>query len=507
MEEKDLVCWNSLIDGYARCGEIEVARQLFDVMPERDCVSWTVLVDGFSKSGKVEAAREIFNQMPEKTRVTWNAMIDGYMKAGDVLSAERLFDEMESRDVVTWNSMITGYDYNERFEEAICTFRTMLGEGFIPNHATLVGALSATSGLASLCNGRWMHSYIVKNEYDLDGVLGTSLIEMYSKCGSIDGALDVFRSISRKKLGHWTAIIVGQGMHGMANHALQLFVEMRKAGITPTAITFIGVLNACNHAGLVDHGRRYFDMMVREFGIEPMIEHYGCFVDILCRAGRLKEAKYVINTMPVKPNQFIWMSLLSGSRNQGNLKMGEYAAKHIIETAPETIGCYIVLSNMYAASGMWNKVAEVREMMRKMGFKKDPGCSSIEHKGVLHQFTVGDKSHPQTDKIFLKLTEMGEKLKSAGHVPDTSQVLLCIDTEAEKEAELQNHSERLAIAFGLINVEAGSPIRIMKNLRVCNDCHSVGKLLSSIYDREIIVRDNSRFHHFKNGSCSCNDFW
>ncbi|KAI6697611.1 hypothetical protein NL676_017730 [Syzygium grande] len=507
MDDKDLVCWNALIDGYARCGEIEPALEVFDEMPERDSFSWTVLVDGLSKCGKVEAAREIFEKMPIRSLVTWNAMINGYMKSGDFNSARDLFEEMRTRDLITWNSMIAGYDLNGRFEEALDMFNSLIKEGFIPNHATLVSALSSVSGLATLGTGSCIHSYMVKNEHPLDGVLGTLLIEMYSKCGSIESALAIFHSTSKKKLGHWTAIIVGLGMHGMASPALQLFAEMRKAGIKPNAITFVGVINACNHAGLVDHGRHYFEMMEKEYGIKPTMEHYGCLVDLLCRAGRVKEAKYVINAMPMKPNKVMWMSLLSGSRIQGNQKVGEYAARHLIDLAPETIGCYIVLSNIYAAAGQWDKVSQVREMVKKKGIRKEPGCSSIEHKGMLHEFLVGDKSHPQMEQIYSKLSEMRERLKLAGHVPDTSQVLLCIEEEEEKEAELENHSERLAIAFGLINVHPGSPIRIMKNLRVCNDCHSVTKLLSRIYDREIIVRDNSRFHHFKSGSCSCNDFW
>jgi hypothetical protein len=209
----------------------------------------------------------------------------------------------------------------------------------------------------------------------------------------------------------------------------------------------------------------------------------------------------------MKPNKIIWMSLLSGARIHGNVEIGDYAAQRLIEVSPDTIGCYVVLSNMYAAANQWEKVAQVREMMKKRGIKKDPGCSSIEHRGMLHEFIVGDKSHPQTKEIYSKLSEVREKLKSVGHVPDTSQVLLCLEEEKEKEVELENHSERLAIAFGLINLEPRSPIRIIKNLRVCNDCHSVTKLLSKIYNREIVVRDNSRFHHFTNGSCSCKDFW
>lgn len=187
--------------------------------------------------------------------------------------------------------------------------------------------------------------------------------------------------------------------------------------------------------------------------------------------------------------------------------MGEYAAHHLIDLAPDTTGCYVILSNMYAAAGLWEKVRQVREMMKRKGIRKDPGCSSIEHQGSIHEFIVGDKSHPQTEEIYIKLCEMKEKLNVVGHVPDTTQVLLCLEEDNEKEAELETHSERLAIAFGLLNIKHGSPIRIIKNLRICNDCHAVAKLVSHIYNHEIIIRDGSRFHHFKSGSCSCKDFW
>ncbi|TYG62122.1 hypothetical protein ES288_D07G202800v1 [Gossypium darwinii] len=479
MDEKDLVSWNSLLDGYARCGEVKAAMKVFDEMPEKDCFSWTVLIYGLAKCGE--------------ELVSWNTMINGYMKAGDTNSACKLFDQMPTRNLITWNSMIGGFKLNLRFLEALEMFERMLEEEFRPTHATLVSVISAVSGLASLGTGRLIHSYIVKNGIELDGVVGTVMIEMYSKCGGIDSAVTVFRTISHKKLGHWTAIIVGLSIHGMADHALKLFLEMRRIGVKPNAITFVGVLNACSHVGLINDGHKYFNMMINEYGIKPAIEHYG--------------SKDIIEEMPMRPNKVIWMTLLSGARNHRNTKIGEYAAQHLIELAPETTGGYVVLSNMYAVAGEWEKASEVREMMKKRGLRKDSGCSSIEHKGVVHNFIVGDKSHPQTKEIYSKLAEMREKLKLAGHVPDTSQVLLYIEEEEEKEAELENHSERLAIAFGLINTEAGCPIRIMKNLRVCSDCHSVTKLLSKIYRREIIVRDNSRFHHFKDGLCSCKDFW
>lgn len=507
MVEKDLVSWNSLMDGYVKCGEIELAVELFNQMPDKDTFSWTMLVDGLSKSGKVKDAREVFDKMPSRNLASWNAMINGYMKTGDFKAARRLFAEMEGRDIITWNSMIGGLESNGKYKEALVLFKKMLNACITPNQVTLVSILSAISGLAALSKGRWVHSYLAKTGYNIEGVLGTSLIEMYCKCGSVESALAVFHSVQKKKLGHWTALIVGLGTHGLTKNVFELFQEMLANGVKPNAITFIGVLNACNHAGLVRNGRRYFDMMLKEYGIEPTVEHYGCLVDILCRAGHLEEAKEMIEKMPMTPNKVIWMSLLSGSKNHKNVEIGEYAAQRVIEVAPETIGCYVLLSNIYAAAGQWDKVSMVREMMRKRGVKKDPGCSAIEHKGVVHEFVVGDKSHYQSNDIYSKLDEMRGKLECSGHIPDTTQVLLCIEGQKDKEAELESHSERLAIAFGLINVGSGSPIRIVKNLRVCNDCHSVTKLLSKIYDREIIVRDNSRFHHFKNGMCSCKDYW
>ncbi|KAK8504182.1 hypothetical protein V6N13_062541 [Hibiscus sabdariffa] len=507
MGEKDLVLWNSLLSGYGRCGEVKAAMKVFDEMPEKDCFSWTILIDGLAKCGDIETAREIFEGMPNRNLVSWNTMINGYMKAGDVNSASKLFDRMPTRNLITWNSMIGGFESNLHFLEALEMYCRMLEEEFRPTHATLVSVISAVSGLASLGKGRSIHSYIVKNGIELDGVVGTVLIEMYSKCGGIDSAVTVFETIRHKKLGHWTAIIVGLSIHGMAEHALKLFREMIRIGMKPNAVTFVGVLNACSHAGLINDGRGYFNMMINEYGVKPTIEHYGCLVDVFCRAGHLEEAKNIIREMPMRPNNVIWMTLLNGARKHGNVKVGEYAAQHLIELAPETIGGYVVLSNMYAVAGEWDKVSKVREMMKKRGLRKEPGCSSIEHKGVVHKFIVGDKSHPHRKEIYSKLSEMREKLKMAGHVPDTSQVLLNIEEEEVREAELENHSERLAIAFGLINIAAGSPIRIMKNLRVCSDCHSVTKLLSKLYSCEIIVRDNSRFHHFKNGLCSCKDFW
>lgn len=443
---RDLVTWNSMIDGYARSGQMDVARRLFDQMPERDLFSWTSLINGYSKCGEATVAREIFEQMPERNVVSCNAMIDGYMKNGDFEFARELFDRMPVKNVVSWNTLITGFDKNGHFKEAIAVYDEMLAAGIVPNMVTLVSVLSAVSGLALLERGRSIHSYIKQNGFRLDGVLGTCLIDMYSKCGSIKSALSVFRQIHRKKLGHWTAMIMGLGMHGMANDAIELFTEMQRVGIRPHSIAFVGVLNACSHAGMVDEGHRYFDLMSKEYGIEPTVEHYGCLVDLLCRVGRLEEVRDVIDRMPMRPNEIIWMSLLSGCRKYGKVELGEFAAKCAIELAPEATGCYVLLSNIYAAAGLWDNVSKLRELMKERGVRKDPGSSMVELGGMVHEFVVGDRSHPQTEEIYNKLNEMGKRLKCAGYIPDTSQVRLCME-ERDKEAELALHSERLAIAL------------------------------------------------------------
>ncbi|RYR45220.1 hypothetical protein Ahy_A07g031074 [Arachis hypogaea] len=537
-----------------KINDLKSALSLFDALPQPSLLSWNLIIKCCVQNHRSNDAVALFRRMvlhgvvPDgftlpcvikgcarlvavhegkqvhglglkigfgSDKFVQSSLVSMYAKWGEmgvarevkVHLANQLFSQMPVRSLISWNSMIAGFELNGWYVEALELFDALLKEGLMPSNVTILSALSAVSSLTVLSNGRWIHSFMVKHGFELDGVLGTSLIAMYSKCGSIESAMKVFEAIANKKLGHWTAIIVGLGMHGLADQSLELFQRMRRIGMKPHDITFIGVLNACSHAGLVDDGSRIFHMMIDEYKIKPTVEHYGCYVDILCRAGHLEQAKMIIESMPMRPNKVIWMSLLGGSRNHGNLEIGEYAAHNLIEADPDFTGCYTVLSNMYAAAGKWDKVSQVREMMKKRRVSKDVGCSFIEHRGQLHRFIVGDRSHPQSEDIYAKLKEMREKLKQAGHVPDTSQVLLNIEGEKEKESELENHSERLAISFGLINMEGTTPIRIIKNLRVCNDCHEVTKLLSVIYHREIVVRDNSRFHHFKNGSCSCNDFW
>jgi pentatricopeptide repeat protein len=304
----------------------------------------------------------------------------------------------------------------------------------------------------------------------------------------------------------WNTMIAGYGMHGQGEDALGLFSKMQQTCINPDSITFVCVLSACSHTGLLEEGWEYFYCMSRDYCITPKMQHYACMIDLLGRAGCLKDAQDFIEKMPYKPSASVWGSLLGACRVHNNIQVGEYVAERLFDLDPEKAGYYVLLSNIYAAAGRWDDVSKVRTMMKDRGIKKMPGCSLVEVKNKVHAFNVGDKSHPQSEKIYAMLNSLAKQMEEAGYIPDTNFVLHDVEEEV-KEHMLYSHSEKLAIAFGLINTSPGTTIRITKNLRVCGDCHNATKFISKIVRREIIVRDANRFHHFKDGSCSCRDYW
>ncbi|GAY50576.1 pentatricopeptide repeat-containing protein [Citrus sinensis] len=543
---RDAVSYTALITGYASRGYLDDARQLFDEMPVRDVVSWNAMIAGYAQSGRYEEALAIFQKIREENFVpnestvvtvlsacahmgslelgNWvcslieghglgsnlhvtNALIDMYSKCGDLVKARDLFESIEKRDVISWNVMIGGYTHTSDYKEALMLFRQMLQSNIEPNDVTFLSVLPACAYLGALDLGKWIHAYIDKNHQKLNNVsLWTSLIDMYAKCGNIKAAEQVFDGMGYKTLASWNAMISGLAMHGKADKALSLFSRMIGEGLQPDDITFVGVLSACNHAGLLDIGRQYFNAMIQDYKISPKLQHYGCMVDLLGRAGLFDEAEALLKTMEMKPDAAIWTSLLGACRVHGRLELGESVAKHLLELEPENPGAYVLLSNMYAGAGRWDDVATIRTRLNDKGMKKVPGCSSIEVGSVVHEFLVGDKVHPQSKHIYEMLDEIDALLEKSGFVPDTSEVLYDMDEEW-KEGALSHHSEKLAIAYGLISTKPGTTIRIVKNLRVCGNCHSATKLISKIFNREIIARDRNRFHHFKDGNCSCNDYW
>ncbi|XP_022732209.1 pentatricopeptide repeat-containing protein At4g21065-like [Durio zibethinus] len=436
-----------------------------------------------------------------------NTLVHMYCSCkGGIEFGRKVFDEMTKEDSVPWSAMIGGYVRLRWSEDAVDLFRQMQIEGVCPDEITMVAVLCACTDLGALELGRWVESLIEKNRVNKSVELNNALIDMFAKCGDVDKAMKLFRTMNERSIVSWTSVIVGLAMHGRGLQAVSLFHEMLRDGVMPDDVVFIGLLSACSHSGLVEKGKEYFDLMRKEFGILPKIEHYGCMVDLLCRAGLVRKAVEFVQQMPIEPNSIVWRTLINACRTHGELKLGESIARQVIENEPMLEANYVLLSNIYAKLFHWEKKTKIREVMDKKGMRKIPGSTMIEINKKIYKFVAGDVSHNQYKEIFQMVDEMGREMKRVGYVPSTSEVMLDIDEE-DKEDNLNRHSEKLAIAFALINTPAGTPIRIVKNLRVCNDCHSASKLISKIYNREIIARDRNRFHHFKDGLCSCKDFW
>lgn len=407
-EEKNLISWNSMISGYAQSvNGLESAMELFQVMPERDIVSWNTMIDGFLKHGKLEDAHNLFNLMPERDKVSWANMIDGYAKLGSIELARGFFDEMPDRDVVACNAMIAGYVQNGNFKETLEIFGYMLKSDISPDTATMSIVLSAVAQLGHLENGVSIHCYLKENGFPLGGKLGVALIDMYAKCGSIENAKMVFENTVERSVDHWNAMIGGLAAHGSGELAFHLLMEMERHSVEPDDITFIGVLNACGHAGLVKEGLICFELMRRVHEVEPKMQHYGCVVDILGRAGLIEEARKFINGMPIEPNDVVWRTLLGACRNYEKFNIGEKVAKNLITHYSSNSTSYVLLSNIYAGLSMWDDVRRLRAVMKLKNMKKLPGRSWIKLEGIVHEFFVQDNSHPQVREIHSMLNSLG----------------------------------------------------------------------------------------------------
>uniref|UniRef100_A0A0D9XES4 DYW domain-containing protein n=1 Tax=Leersia perrieri TaxID=77586 RepID=A0A0D9XES4_9ORYZ len=468
------------------------------------------LIHAYAVCGTLHDARKVFDRGHDgDDTVAWNSLLRGYAASGDARALREFFAGMQVRDTVSWNTIIAWCVENGEFEEAISVFREMLAsKECVPDRVTLVSVISAITYLGALAQGLWAHAYVCRKGIMVEERLSSALINMYSKCGWIEGAVAIFENLGAKmSVDTWNAMLAGFTANGCSEKALELFARVEVTILVPNKITFNTVLNACSHGGFVEEGIGCFERMTKVYGIEPDIAHYGCMVDLFCRAGLFDKAEKMIQMMPMKPDAAVWKALLGACRTHRNFELGRKAGHRLIEAAPNDHAAYVLLSNIYALDENWTGVHKVRKLMLDRGVQKVPGSSSIEIDGVIHEFISGDKSHSSKKDIYGMLSEMCQQLKVAGYAPDTSQVLLDIDDEDVKESSLALHSEKLAIAFGLISSAPGTTIRIVKNLRVCGDCHNAVKLLSKIYGRCIIVRDANRFHHFREGSCSCGDFW
>ncbi|RAL48390.1 hypothetical protein DM860_005814 [Cuscuta australis] len=439
--DSDLFVQNSLVSALAVCGYVDHSCKVFVEMPQRDVISYTALIDGYIRSSRPAEALELFLEMRRAgvsvdegtvvsalcavgmSRCVWlgkwlhgfyivpgrvpqdiyigSSLVDMYSKCGLCSDAGLVFAEIPNKNLVSWTAMISGYVNCERFKEGLATFEDMLASGLEPNQATLTSVLTACTKLGALERGRWVQNYIESHGFSLNSGLATSLVDLYAKCGCIDEAISLFKKIPfrTKDVYVWTAIINGFAMHGEAGKCLDLFIEMLDNGVKPNEVTFIGVLSGCSRGGLVDEGERLFADMECVYGVKPNVDHYGCMVDLLGRAGRIQEAVQLIRGMAVEPTPGVWGALFGACLIHKEYELGEWVGNLLVRSQPHHSGRYTLLANLHSMSQNWKAVGEVRRMMRDNGVEKNKGCSWIEVDGVVHEFNAFDLSHLHSQTV------------------------------------------------------------------------------------------------------------
>ncbi|KAF6162367.1 hypothetical protein GIB67_005287 [Kingdonia uniflora] len=536
---------NSLIQMYCSVGRLVDAEKLFDRMGFKDVVSWTSLISGYEKNDLPVKSVEAYTRMqlegvmPDEVAIATvlsacaclglldtgiqihefanrtghityplvgNNLIEMYSKCGCMDKALKVFRQIPDKNVISWTMIISGLRLNNRSFEALTLFRQMRSSPK-PNLVTLVAALSACARVGALMCGKEIHAHALRSGLRFERFLPNALMDMYARYGRMQSACSLFNTHNDKDVTSWNIVLTGHARQGQGVLAIELFQRMIDASVNPDEITFVSILCACGRSGMVSEGLDYFNSMEEKYSITPNLKHYACLVDLLGRAGRLEEAHEFIEKMPLEPDAPVWGALLNACRIHQQVKLGEIAARAVLEKDSQSVGYYVLLSNLYANSGQWDEVARVRKLMRERGLTADPGCSWVEVKGGVHAFLSGDETHPQIKEINAILDGFYERMETVGFEKHTYSFVDII--EASKAEIFCGHSERLAIAFGLINTVPGMPIRVTKNLYMCGNCHNTVKFISKIVRREITVRDTERFHQFKDGICSCGDegYW
>lgn len=542
----DIVVGTGILDMYGKCQQLIDARRIFAAMSSKNEVTWSAMIGACITCDCTLEGLEVFQQMrvedggspsPVTLGIVFrgaakltdlelgiqlhgysiklgsnldlmvaNTILSMYSKCGMIDDAMKFFEEMDFKDSVSYSALISGCVQNGIAEYALKIFRKMQLSEVEPELATMMGLLPACSHMAALRHGYCGHGYSIVRGFTSDVSIANALIDMYSKCGKIHVARLVFDQMHRRDVISWNAMIIGYGIHGLGAEAISLFEDMNTVGQRPDDVTFIGLLTACSHSGLVAEGKHLFCTMNQEFGIVPRTDHYLCIVDLFGRAGLLDEAYKFIQQMPVEPDVRIWNALLSACKVYKKIELVEEVSNKIQNLGPESPGNFVLLSNIYSTMGRWDDAAQIRVMQKGLGFIKSPGSSWIEVNGVVHAFVGGDQSHPQAVKIIEKLLQLLSEMKKLGYNAESDFVYQDVEEE-EKEHILLYHSEKLAVVFGLLNLTDKKSILVTKNLRVCGDCHAALKYITIITKREITLRDTVRFHHFHNGTCSCGDFW
>ncbi|KAL5204604.1 hypothetical protein ABZP36_009475 [Zizania latifolia] len=549
---------NSLCRLYARSGSLESALRAFWNIPEKNVITWTTMISACAEDENyVELGLSLFlsmlmeGVMPNEFTLTSVMSLCGtrldlnlgkqvqafcfkigcetnlpvknstmylYLRKNETEEAMRLFEQMEDVSIITWNAMISGYaqimdsakdDLHARSRgfQALTIFRDLKRSAMKPDLFTFSSILSVCSTMMALEQGEQIHAQTIKTGFLSDVVVNSALVNMYNKCGCIQDANKAFLEMPTRTFVTWTSMISGYSQHGQPQEAIKLFEDMKLAGVRPNEITFVSVLSACSYAGLVEEAERYFDMMKNEYRIEPVVDHYGCIIDMFVRLGRLEDAFSFIKRTGFELNEAIWSSLVAGCRSHGNMELAFYAADKLLELKPKGIETYILLLNMYISTERWQDVSRVRKLMKQedVGVLRDRSWITIKDK--VYFFRANDRTHPQAAELYQLLENLLDKAKVIGYEPyQNAELSDCEDDEKPAAGSLKHHSERLAVALGLLQTPPGATVRVTKNISMCRDCHSSIKLFSLLANREIIVRDSKRLHKFKDGRCSCGDF-
>lgn len=540
--EPDENTGGALIDMYGKCRAIDSACVTFHKLVTKNNFTWTTMMNAYLQQGNSKDTLLLYEQLQQEhveankytfttalsacadiaalsegeliyscivkrgleSEVVSTALLHMYGKCGSLDGARFVFDNMTQHSVISWTAMISSYAQQGCAREALQLFKQMQHQGLEPNQVTCISVLSACASLAALNEGTTIHACILECGFQLDILTGTALINFYGKCAALEEAEAVFLKMKERSVVPWNALIAANGENGHGKESYRLLMQMLHGGIKPDDITFVNMISACSHAGLVDVGRDCYDSII-DYGLTPTMEHYGCMIDLFGRSGQVVEAEAFLKKMPFKANALIWRTLLSACRVHGDVQRGIRAAEQVLDLEPRNSAPYVLLSNIYAAEGRWDDVERVRQTMVKRGIKKDPGCSSIEVDNKVFQFFAAVTPPGKREVVYSKLDNLISKMKEMGYVPDTKLVLHDVEEE-QKEHMLSHHSEKLAIAFGLVSTPPGA-LRITKNLRVCADCHNAAKFISKIEGREILLRDVARYHRMKEGVCSCGDYW
>ncbi|KAK9095808.1 hypothetical protein Sjap_021305 [Stephania japonica] len=524
MPTKNLITWNSMIAGFQHCGFVGKCTEFFSKMHGAGV--------GFDRSTLVSVAASLYRNninssddehfyycrqlhcLAVKTGLALEvevatALVKAYaIVGGNLDDCYKLFAETgNEQDIVSWTALMTAFAERKQDEVILLFHQLRLQENIDLDCYTFSIAIKASAGLPTESTASAIHATVIKYGFEGESALDNALIHAYARCGSIDLSMQVFDCMTARDIVSWNSVFKACSVHGRGRVALELFARMN---VQPDTATFVALLSACSHSGLVDEGIKIFDSMQAVYGVIPQCDHYACMIDILGRVGRLVEAEVMINRMPMQPDSVVWSALLGACRKHGETKMAELASKKLMELDPKNSLSYVSISNAYCSKGVFDDAAHVRKKMRKFEVRKEPGLSWIEIGNKVHEFAAGGRRHVQRDAIYSKLEWLIGNLKDKGYVPERSVDLHDIEEE-QKEQQLYYHSEKLALAFAFTNADTclngGRALRIMKNIRICVDCHNFMKIASNFVQREIIVRDANRFHHFKGGMCSCKDYW